>query len=81
MSEASQKRQKWVKKWEAHAHCQVCGIAIATNQQYCSNRCSGEYYNWKKKKDKKSKWTTIAMFGMIGVMVIFMIIFGGMGMI
>ncbi|MHA1145689.1 MAG: DUF2116 family Zn-ribbon domain-containing protein [Candidatus Helarchaeota archaeon] len=79
-TETSQKKQKWIKKWEPHAHCQVCGIAIPINRQYCSNKCSGEYYKWKKKKEKKSKYTTFAMFGMIIVMVIFMIIFSFSGL-
>lgn len=78
ISESSRKR--WVRKWEPHTHCTVCGIAmeIPTNPQteyeFCSAECEAKYNKWQKKKKKKDKIFTYIMFGSIGVIVVVMII-------
>ena len=69
-----QKKQKWIKKWEAHSHCNVCGLAVEPGKEFCGNKCSGEYFERKKKKEKKDKRSTIFMVVAIVAMVILMIV-------
>ncbi len=72
--EQKQKKQKWIKRWEAHKHCNVCGLAIEPGKEFCSNKCSGEYFDWKKDKEKKEKRTWILMIVFIVVMVVILIV-------
>jgi len=68
----SSKKQKWVKKWEPHKHCQVCGLAMEIGKDFCSSKCMEEYNEWKTEKEKKDKrnnrLTMVLMVGMIAVM-------------
>jgi len=72
--DSKQKKQKWIKRWEPHKHCSVCGIATDTVKEFCSNKCSGEYFDWKKGKEKKEKRTWILMIVFIVVMVVILIV-------
>ena len=72
-----QKKQKWIKKWEPHKHCTVCGLAIPPNKEFCSNKCTNEYFDWKKKKEKKEKRTSMFMILAIVAMVIIMVVLYG----
>lgn len=64
------KKQKWVKKWEQHKHCSVCGISMEPEKEYCSSKCSGEYHEWKQKQDKKNKRNQWMMFIFMGLMIV-----------
>ena len=71
----SSKKQKWIKKWEPHKHCSVCGVAIAMEkEEFCSSKCSGEYNEWKQEQERKSKRNNIFMFIMFGVLIVMMLI-------
>ena len=83
IQETQSKKQKWVKKWEPHKHCSICGVAIPLGkEEFCSSKCSGEYTQWKEDQEKKNKrnsyMTVILLIGMIAVMVL-MTMFGGLG--
>ena len=72
-----QKKQKWIKKWEPHRHCNVCGLSIEPGKEFCGNKCSGEYFDWKQKKEKKDKRTTLFMVIAIVAMVVIMVVLYG----
>ncbi|MFX0132838.1 MAG: DUF2116 family Zn-ribbon domain-containing protein [Candidatus Hodarchaeota archaeon] len=72
---ATSKKQKWVKKWESHKHCSVCGEAMEMDKEdFCSTKCSGEYQDWKQEQERKNKRNSIMMFVLFGVMIIIMFI-------
>lgn len=67
------KKQKWIKKWEPHKHCSVCGVAIGMDKEdFCSSKCSGEYQEWKLEQEKKNKRNSMMMFILMGVMLVIM---------
>ena len=68
------KRKKWIKRWEPHKHCLVCGLANAPDKEFCSPTCEKEYADWKNKQKGKNKNTWICMAVMIAVMVIIMVV-------
>jgi predicted nucleic acid-binding Zn ribbon protein len=68
------RKRKWVKKWEPHKHCLVCGLATSPQKEFCSQTCEQEYLDWKNKQKGKSRNTWICMIAMIGVMVVMMIV-------
>ncbi len=68
------KKKKWIKKWEPHKHCLVCGMATAPDKEFCSTNCEQEYIDWKTKQKGKNRNMWICMIAMIGVMVVMMVI-------
>jgi len=66
----SSKKQKWIKKWEPHKHCSVCGLAIEPGKEFCSQKCSGEYNDWKEEQEKKNKRNSMLMFIMMIAMIV-----------
>ncbi|NVM03206.1 MAG: DUF2116 family Zn-ribbon domain-containing protein [Candidatus Helarchaeota archaeon] len=68
---STSKKQKWIKKWEPHKHCSVCGVAIGMDKEdFCSSKCSGEYQEWKLEQEKKNKRNSMMMMILMGVMVL-----------
>jgi len=60
------------KKWGPHSHCPICGKAMPTDKQFCSQTCQDKYHGTQKKQKKKSRIQMIFMFGMMAVVFIFM---------
>ena len=79
MSDSSRKR--WVRKWEPHKHCSVCGLAMepSSDTEFCSSDCEFKYTKWQKKQKKKDKWMTYIMFGSIGVIIVVMVVTSFLG--
>ena len=75
MSQASWKDQI-KKKWGSHGHCPVCGKAMPTDKQFCSQTCRDNYLTHEKKKKKKGRVQMIFMFGMMAVLFVFMFLMG-----
>ena len=75
MSQASWKDQI-KKKWGPHSHCPICGKAMPTDKQFCSQTCRDNYLTHEKKKKKKSRIQMLFMFGMMAVLFVFMILMG-----
>jgi len=67
-------KRRWVKKWEPHRHCLVCGLATAPDKEFCSSNCESEYLGWKNKQKNKNRNTWICMIGMIVVVIVVMIL-------
>ncbi|GAH65694.1 unnamed protein product [marine sediment metagenome] len=44
------------KKWGPHNHCPICGKAMPTEKQFCSQNCRDNYHGTQKKKKKKSRF-------------------------
>jgi len=65
------------KKWGPHSHCPICGKAMPTDKQFCSQSCRDNYHTSQKKQKKKSRVQMIFMFGMMAVVFVFMFIFTG----
>ena len=66
------KKRKWIKKWEPHKHCLVCGIASPIDKEFCSQACEQEYLDWKNKQKGKNRNMWLCMIGMIVVVVVMM---------
>ena len=64
------------KKWGPHSHCPICGKAMPTDKQFCSQNCRDNYQISQKKRKKKSRVQMIFMFGMMAVVFVFMFIMG-----
>lgn len=60
------------KKWGPHSHCPICGKAMPTDKQFCSQNCRDNYYAGKKKQKKKSRIQMIVMVGMMAVLMVFL---------
>ncbi len=71
MSQTSWKDQI-KKKWGPHGHCPICGKAMPTDKQFCSQTCRDNYLTHEKKKKKKSRIQMLFMFGMMAVLFVFM---------
>ena len=71
----SSKARRWVRKWEEHIHCSVCGLSMepSTTNEFCSAECEAKYTKWSKKRKKKDKVFTYIMIGSIVVIVIIVI--------
>ena len=41
------------KKWGPHSHCPICGKAMPTDKQFCSQNCGDNYHGTQKKQKKK----------------------------
>ena len=54
MSQASWKDQI-KKKWGPHGHCPICGKAMPTDKQFCSQTCRDNYHTHEKKEKEKRK--------------------------
>jgi len=65
------------KKWGPHSHCPICGKAMPTDKQFCSQTCGDNYHGTQKKQKKKSRIQMIFMFGMMAVVFVFMFLFTG----
>ncbi len=65
------------KKWGPHSHCPICGKAMPTDKQFCSQSCRDNYHGTQKKQKKKSRIQMIFMFGMMAVVFVFMFLFTG----
>ncbi len=66
------KKKKWIKKWEPHKHCLVCGIATSMDKEFCSTTCESEYMAWKNKQKGKNRNMWLCMILMIVVVVVMM---------
>lgn len=64
------KKRKWVKKWEAHKHCLVCGVATPVDKEFCSTTCENDYLEWKNKQKGKNRNMWLCMILMIVVVVV-----------
>ena len=60
------------KKWGPHSHCPICGKAMPTDKQFCSQTCRDNYHGTQKKQKKKSRIQMIFMFGLMAVVFVFM---------
>jgi predicted nucleic acid-binding Zn ribbon protein len=76
MSQASWKDQI-KKKWGPHSHCPICGKAMLSDKQFCSQTCKDNYLSREKKQKKKGRIQMIILFGMMGAMFILMMFLGG----
>ena len=63
------------KKWGPHSHCPICGKAMPTDKQFCSQNCRDNYSAGQKKQKKKSRIQMIFMIGMMAVLFVFLFIF------
>jgi predicted nucleic acid-binding Zn ribbon protein len=68
-------KKRWVKKWEPHRHCLVCGLATAPEKEFCSPKCESDYQGWKGKQKSKNRNTWICMIGMIVAVVVITLVF------
>ncbi|MHA1250835.1 MAG: DUF2116 family Zn-ribbon domain-containing protein [Candidatus Helarchaeota archaeon] len=70
------KAKRWVRKWEPHKHCSICGLAMDPNpnSEFCSSECEAKYKKWQKKQKKKDKIYTYVMIGSIVLIFVFMVI-------
>ena len=62
------------KKWGPHNHCPICGKAMPTDKQFCSQGCRDNYQKGQKKQKKKSRIQMLFMVGMMAVLFAFLII-------
>ncbi len=74
MSQATWKDQI-KKKWGPHSHCPICGKAMSTDKQFCSQNCGDNYHASQKKQKKKSRIQMLFMVGMMAVLFVFLFIF------
>jgi predicted nucleic acid-binding Zn ribbon protein len=74
MSQSSWKDQI-KKKWGPHSHCPICGKAMPSDKQFCSQTCRDNYTQREKKNKKKGRIQMIIMFGMMGVLIVMMLLF------
>jgi predicted nucleic acid-binding Zn ribbon protein len=55
-----------------HTHCIVCGVSIAENEMFCSNKCRDEY----QRMMKRQKYMRLSAFiPVIVVIIMFVILF------
>ncbi|MBY9008774.1 MAG: DUF2116 family Zn-ribbon domain-containing protein [Candidatus Lokiarchaeota archaeon] len=64
------------KKWGPHSHCPICGKAMPTDKQFCSQNCRDHYHTSQKKKKKKGRIQMIVMFGVMAVVFVFIFLIG-----
>ncbi|MHA1268679.1 MAG: DUF2116 family Zn-ribbon domain-containing protein [Candidatus Helarchaeota archaeon] len=77
MSKISEsKTKRWIRKWEPHKHCSICGLAMEPNpnSEFCSSECEAKYNKWHKKQKKKDKTFTYIMIGSIVLIIIVFVI-------
>jgi predicted nucleic acid-binding Zn ribbon protein len=74
MTSEEKAKRRWVKKWEPHRHCLVCGLATSPEKEFCSDKCESEYHGWKGKQKNKNRNTWLCMIGMVVVMVVVMLL-------
>ncbi|MFX0076737.1 MAG: DUF2116 family Zn-ribbon domain-containing protein [Candidatus Hermodarchaeota archaeon] len=65
------------KKWGPHSHCPICGKAMPTDKQFCSQNCRDNYYAGQKKQKKKNRIQMLFMVGMMAVLMVFLFISSG----
>ncbi|MGB9693419.1 MAG: DUF2116 family Zn-ribbon domain-containing protein [Fervidobacterium sp.] len=55
-----------------HSHCIICGVSIAENEMFCSDKCRDEY----QRMMKRQKYTRLtALITVIVVILMFIILF------
>ncbi|MFX0032393.1 MAG: DUF2116 family Zn-ribbon domain-containing protein [Candidatus Hodarchaeota archaeon] len=62
------------KKWGPHIHCPICGKAMSTDKQFCSQSCRDNYLTREKKQKKKGRLQCVFFIVMIGVMMVLMFV-------
>ncbi|MFX1259410.1 MAG: DUF2116 family Zn-ribbon domain-containing protein [Promethearchaeota archaeon] len=72
MSQSSWKEQI-KKKWGDHNHCAVCRKAIPPDKKFCGQACRDKYLGYEMKQKKKGKMQMIILFGMMAMMLIFIL--------
>lgn len=72
-------RERRPKNYQDHSHCIVCGRAIHWGKKYCSMECKTKYEGVQNKGKGKNKWMMFIMFGVMGVMMLFMFMGTGFG--
>jgi predicted nucleic acid-binding Zn ribbon protein len=65
------------KKWGPHSHCPICGKAMPTDKQFCSQSCRDNYHTGQKKQKKKSRIQMLFMVGMMAVLMVFLFFTSG----
>ena len=55
-----------------HAHCQICGKAIATEETMCSDECKQRYDSMIKRR----KWLSYILYGSMIVIVVLLLLSG-----
>ena len=75
MSQSSWKDQI-KKKWGPHSHCPICGKAMPSDKQFCSQACRDNYMTSQRKQKRKGRYQMIFLFGIMGVMILFLFILG-----
>ena len=78
---AKSKSKSWKKalkqrKWGPHKHCQVCGVAIPTSEDFCGDTCRDKYFEVEEKKNKKGKWQIGLIFVVMIVMMVILPMLG-----
>ena len=74
MSQSSWKAQI-KKKWGPHSHCSICGKAMPSDKQFCSQPCKDNYLTRERKQKRKGRYQMIFLFGMMAVMFILLFLF------
>jgi len=59
------------KRIDEHKHCQVCGISIPLDKEYCSIECRDKYQGYDK---KKKRGNIIQIVLIAGVMIVFLVL-------
>ncbi|MDI9646654.1 MAG: DUF2116 family Zn-ribbon domain-containing protein [Archaeoglobales archaeon] len=54
-----------------HRHCIVCGKAIEPEKKFCSNECEETM----KREQKRQRNFTLAMFGLLFILLLMMLLF------
>ena len=80
MSQKTQKKN-WKsalksRKWGEHKHCNICGISIPSDEDFCSEECRGKYFKTENSKQSKNKF---CMIGTVVVMIVMFVIMGSFG--
>ncbi|MHA1296736.1 MAG: DUF2116 family Zn-ribbon domain-containing protein [Promethearchaeota archaeon] len=76
MSQSSWKEQI-KRKWGPHLHCPICGKAMPSDKQFCSQACKDKYLLKEKKNKKRSRIQMLIMFSMMAVLFVMMFMFRG----
>jgi len=65
----NQKKENLIPK---HSHCMICGVSIAENEMFCSDKCRDEY----QKMLKRQKYMRLnALIPVAVVIIMFIILF------
>ena len=67
-------KKSYDEKWGPHAHCVVCGQAIAEGQKYCGDACDLKYEEELKKAKRQQKISLIFIGTMCGFIILMFMI-------